>query len=305
MTVEPINGIGSISSFSNPITPFVLARTLLFQLGFLGIGLLVTYLWVIPYLKERSGVHKITIDERISIQSNPILSKWFKNPKRWFDHPISMMLYYCLWGISVILLTATLYILCTDVGWLDAYDQYGLTPMMFLMARASGQPNGAHLLSYLPLPFLGLFVALKYRDGLFIDSFQGILVVAFGVAIHELIWMSGYVGVYYQAENLSLLPNVIEDIGFSTMCVLFVYTFIKYKYRTIKIRRLILPIFIYTFYIFGWVFAGLPITTINNYQLGNGPFMTTQYWANPMVNLIEIISWVLVAFLFWVFISES
>lgn len=292
----------------NKLTTAALIKTIAFQVGALGLGSIVGFLYVVPWLNTKQGLHPITAEDRLTIDSNPILRIWFRKAKRWFDHPILMLGGALVWGVAFILLTGTLYILLTDIGWLDAWGKYGSDPnylMFFLMARASGAPNGAHLLSYIPLPFLGLYVAWKYRKGVFLDVYQGILIVAFGVAIHETIWLLVYFARYYVELGLLLSTNFIEDFFFFVMCIMLIHAFWKYPGRTMPLRTFKWPIVAYSVFMLWWFIEGVPVSTINNWQLGQGIYGITQYWADPFVNGIEIFSWVFIAAMFFVVIKKQ
>jgi hypothetical protein len=230
-------------------------------------------------------------------------------PRAW-----RLLIPYTFKGVCFIVLLGTLGILLTDVGWAKAASQYlytvdyggtnltyGVWNFLFL-ARASGAPNGAHLLSYIPLPILGLYVAVKFRTDMLLDCFQGILVVGFGVAFHELPWLVAYWSVYAHYWNLGVLSNIIEDVGFCLMCVLLCVAYWKYPKRSISLRIFFWPLVGYAGILFVWALYGLPITTINNWQLGTGIFEITQWWGNVWVNFVEVMTWIYVAAAFFVVI---
>lgn len=215
-----------------------------------------------------------------------------------------LMIAYLPKGVAFILLTGTLGILLTDIGWPKAFAQH--TPgLAFLLARASGAPNGAHLLSYIPLPMLGLYVAIKYRKDVLLDCYQGILIVAFGVAIHESIWLVVYWSAYAQFWNLGVLTNILEDFFFLAMCLMFIMGYWKYPYRTIPLRVFKWPIIIYSAFMVWWWTQGVPVSTINNWQIGQDIYGSTKWWADPFVNGIEILSWVMIAALFFLVIRHE
>lgn len=282
----------------NRLTEFELLKTIFFQVGIIGAGSLIGFVYVIPWLNSKMGLHAVTEGELKVIRANPVLRVWFKNVRKWFDHPILMLGGSLVWGVAFILLTGTLYILVTDIGWLDAWRTYMTDPDyigFFLMARASGQPNGAHLPSYIAMALLGTFVAFKYRKGYFADAFQGIMVVGFAVAVHEGLWMFAYWGQYYGVLGLAEGANFIEDFFFFVMSLMLVYTFWKSPLRTIPLRTFAWPVIIYSTFLLVWFAIGLPITTVNNFQVGQGVFGVTRWFAVPWVNGIEIASWLLIA----------
>ena len=287
----------SVLDSTNPLTTFSLEKTIFFQLGIIGIGMMITFLWFVPRIQQYRSTKLFDASQHEAIASLNL----FQGMRIYLLQWSKILLPYAFNGIAFILLTGTLGILLTDIGWVKAFDNYSF-PMNFLMARSSGAANGAHLLSYIPLPFLGVYVAYKYSKNRFLDCYQGILIVAFGVAIHESIWIVAYYIQYAQFMNLGLLPNIIEDICFSGMCVLLIVTFWKYPFRSIPLRVFKLPILLYSIFIAGWLAIGLPLTTINNYQIGHGTFMTTNLWADPLTNAIEIWSWIQISLSFFIVI---
>lgn len=315
------------STLINPITPEVLAKTLFFQIGIIGLGVVIIYLKVIPYFAYFQGMHLITDDEITVIRKNRVLRLIFKNAKRWYDHVWYSLVMTVLKAGAVILLIGTLGILLTDVGWMKAIQEYvytvptncvnpgSLNPQPYpcnstegwldvlLFARASGQPNGAHLLSYIPLPLLGVYVAWKYRHSEVGNQstgavFLGILVIAFGVAVHETVWLFFYFLHYYPLPGFLTYGNQIEDLGFTIAMVLLIYAFWKYKFRPMKMWAFWWPFVGYVIFMFVWFWIGIPVSTINNYALGQGPFQITQWWADPFVNGVEILSWNFIALTF-------
>lgn len=211
-----------------------------------------------------------------------------------------------VWGIAFILLTGTFYIVLSDIGWLDAWNLYGADyRQLFLMARASGQPNGAHLPSYISICFLGFYMAWKHRKGVFLDTYQGILVVAFAVGVHEALWLVAYFAEYYIALGLAVGANFIEDFFFLVMCAMLIGGFWKSSLRTIRLKIFVWPIIVYSGFLFVWFSIGLPISTVNNWQVGQGVYGVTKWFSDPFVNGIEISSWLLIAASFLVVIRND
>lgn len=275
----------------------------------MGLGLCFVMLKFVPWFAKYQGMHPMTDYERETISSNYFLLLVYGKAKRFYDHPWYSLLSTATKGAGSFVLGLTLVVLLTDKGWLDALQSYQ-GYMVLLMARASGAPNGAHLLSYIPLPILGIYVAYKYRSNrpgstYLGDVYQGILIVALGVAVHELIWMAAYEIVWGRFLDLATVSNGIEDAGFATMCLLFVYAFVKYPFRTIPLERFYPAILAYAVLIGLWCMIGLPITTINNWQIGHGTFGITSMWADPLTNAIEIWSWVQVSLSFFLVIWRS
>lgn len=273
-------------------------------------GLCFVVLRFVPWIAKYQGMHPITDYERQTILSNYFLLMVYGKAKRFYDHPWYSLISTATKAIGSFFLFLTLTVLLTDKGWLDAWNTYDPSYMILLMARASGAPNGAHLLSYIPLPILGGYVAYRYRKNppgnIYLgDVYQGILIVAFGVAVHELIWMTAYEIVWGRFLNLATLSNGIEDAGFALMCALFVYAFVKYPFRTIPLKNFYWAILAYVTLIGLWSMIGLPITTINNWQIGHGTFGITSMWADPLTNAIEIWSWIQVSLSFFLVIWRS
>jgi hypothetical protein len=171
-------------------------------------------------------------------------------------------------------------------------------------ARANDQPNGAHILSYVGVSLFGLVVAYKYRPpkmiGWFGDTFQGIIAAGFMGAVHELIWITLYYIAYAQYLSFSILPQLIRDVSFIVMMLLFVVTFWKFKGRKMSMWVFKWPILIYLAFDLAWFFVPvlfgypfLPITTINNPQFGSGLYQETPWFGVAWVNIVEVASWII------------
>ena len=200
------------------------------------------------------------------------------------------MAYYVLRGVAFIFLFAVLLILLTDIGWVKAFQSYPFL-QAFVFVRSGGVPNGAHILAYLPLPILGLYVAWKYRTDVLLDCYEGLLVIGLVLSIHEGIWTSFYYIYYWQWISWAVLNNVIKDVFFIVMLGFLTYTYVKYPFQKIPIRTFFWPFVIVLAYNLIWVAAGFHITTANNSVYGQGLYMTTQWWGDVATNLIEIGSW--------------
>jgi hypothetical protein len=264
---------------SNPLTFYHLALTILAQVGGIGCITLAASLVAIPYF--------VRLEERT--MQKP------KGAKR----VMPLLFVYTFKGVGFIALVGTVGVLLTDIGWPQAFQNFPWWQAL-LMARAAGKPNGAHLLSYIPLPLLGLYVAYKFRKDVMLDCYQGIFVVGLGVAVHELIWIVAYYIEWGRFLTLASWTNVTEDMGFAVMCVLLFYAYWKYPYRSISLKTFKWPVVVYTGYIIAWLADGLPITTINNFTLGAPIYGQTPLWADPLTNLIEVVSWLLIAATFWI-----
>ena len=251
-------------------------------------------------------MHPINPEEQAAIASNPVLRLIFGHAKRWYDSAYWSLLSTTVKSCGLLILVIITFILFTDVGWADAIKQWGPDwQMVLLMARAGGAPNGAHLLSYIPLPLLGGWVAWKFRkddpgNSYLGAVYLGIMIVGFGLATHELIWLAFYWLQYYGVEHLAIGTNVMEDLYFLLMCAFLIYSLWKYPFRKIPLRIFVWPLVSYAAITAVWWLAlGLPITTVNNYQIGTGIYEITKWWADPTVNAIEIFTWVYVAVSFW------
>ena len=280
-------GVAALTSVaaSNPLTFSSLIKTLLFQVGIIGSGTL----WF-----SRVGSPILEEIETKAMQSLNRLRKL-----------LGLMFVFAWKGAFFIVLTATLGVLLTDVGWPPAFQTWGLSPMAFLMARAAGAPNGAHLLSYIPLPLVGIYAAWKFRKDVLLDCLQGILLVGFGVAFHELPWMLVYLVRYYVQLGLFVGANFTEDLGFAIMCFLLILAWWKYPRRSIPLSGFKWPFVAYSAFMGVWFLYGVPVTTINNFQIGKGPFEITQWWADPIVNGVEILSWIFVAAMFFLVVRRA
>jgi hypothetical protein len=222
----------------------------------------------------------------------------------WFDHPYWFFASIALKGAAFILIIGVLGLLLTSVGW-HSIGSWSDLYYDLLFARSNNQPNGAHLISYLPIPLLGLYVALKYKQkGDLPNSYLGLLVCALGVAIHEGVWIVAYYSRYWQYLDMTVFDNVAKDVFFIVMLALFLYTYVKYPLGKIPIKTFLWPTIIYSVFIFYWWAIGLPITTINNFKYGEGVFGVTPLWNDPFTNALEIISWVLMYLLMFLAIRR-
>jgi hypothetical protein len=273
--------------------------------------MLILSLVLVPFLNRYQGMHAITGEEQTAINQVPPLKFLFGKAKRWYDHMWLSLASTGLRATVAILVGYTFFIVLTDIGWLTSWNQYGADPdytMFFLMARASGQPNGAHLPSYISIAALGLFAAWKFKDKAYsisADFYQGILIVGFAVAVHEGLWLIAYFARYYVELGLALTSNFIEDFFFGVMCIMLIIAYWKYPFRTISLKAFKWPIAIYAVFLEEWFLLGLPVSTINNWQIGQGVFGTTQWFANPLVNAIEIAGWLLISSTFAIAVSKA
>ena len=136
--------------------------------------------------------------------------------------------------------------------------------------------------------------------GWFGDAFQGIIAAGFLGAVHELIWIVLYYVAYARYVSFSILPELIRDVSFVILLLFLIVTFWKFKGRTIPMAVFKTPILLYSGFCLAWFFVPLlfgypvfPITTINNPQFGNGLYQETPWFGDPVVNMIEVASWML------------
>jgi hypothetical protein len=296
----------------NKLTEFELLKTIFFQVGILGCGMLFLSLVLVPWVTRYQGMHPIENDERDAIEATPILRHIFKHAKRWYDHMWLSLFSTGLRTTCAFLVGLTFFIVLTDIGWLTAWNQY-IAPdpnylMFFLMARASGQPNGAHLPSYVSVAALGVYAAWRFRDSMYsvsADFYQAILLVGFVVGVHEGLWLIAYFFNYYVVLGLALTSNFVEDAFFGIMCIMLIVAYWRYPNRKIPMRLFALPVAFYTAYLEVWSAFGLPVSTINNWVIGQGIYGTTQWFLNPMVNGVEIIGWLLITGSIFLVINQS
>lgn len=162
-----------------------------------------------------------------------------------------------------------------------------------VFARSNNTPNGAHLISYVGIPILGLYTVWKTKD-----LFMGLLIAAFYVALHESLWELAYYFFYSQYLTWSVLTNVLKDVSFASMVILFLITFWKYPGRKISMSIFKPVVGIYIGVLVAWAlvphffgYGWFPITTINNFVYGHGVYSETQWWSSPWINAIEDMSW--------------
>ena len=289
----------------NPLTPFWLALTIGFESG-LGIVGYIGAIYVVPFLRHRSSL--IDFGESCEVDSmlRSNLAKFFlkkilrlKRIRKLPTNPVWFLLYYMgAMGLAFLTLFIVTFDLATSVGWISPFSINGLEYDL-LFARANGQPNGAHIISYLGVVAIAWIVAIKYRDGPFPELFLGGLAGAFLVAVHEGIWIVFYYAYYWQFLDLDLLTNVLKDVSFSSMIILFVLAFKNYPFQKMNLTIFKRPAMLFTAYCMGWFFLPIafgynpfPITTVNNFKYGHTVYNETIYWADPAVNALEVTSWI-------------
>jgi hypothetical protein len=214
--------------------------------------------------------------------------------------------------VFVVGMIGTLLTLLLSVG-LEAPTSLQAIVFDIIYARANGQPNGAHIPSYLILVVFGFVVCYKFQwrpfktmESLMGDPFQGIAAAGFLGAMHEILWIGFYYAGYYQYLSWTDFPEVMRDVSFVGLLLLLLATFWKYPKRKFPLRIFKWPVVLYSAYLVAWFFLPpllfgfhvFPITTINNPQFGTGLYQQTPWWGNPWVNVMEVGSWLLLGFSF-------
>jgi hypothetical protein len=203
-----------------------------------------------------------------------------------------------LWGIFLTLLFS--------IGW-KAPTSLSAIWFDLIYARANGEPNGAHIFSWLSCAAFGLVVWTKtiprpvktFRD-IIGDPFQGIAGLIFIGGVHEIIWVPFYYAAYLNYLSWSIWLEVGRDVSFAVMMIAFVLTFIKEPTRKIDLQILKPVIKFYVVYLALWFivpvlfgFHVFPVTTVNNSNLGQGPYLETPWFNLWWVNAIESVSWLI------------
>lgn len=247
----------------------------------------------------------------------------FLGKKEWFPkmipvHWLRWLAAYNAWllivGITYITIIGVLGTLLTSVGW-ELKLTWGAVIYNLFFARANGEPNGAHIISYLGVPLFALVVSYKCRpfqpihwDKLttqaFGDIFQGGIAALFLGSAHEAIWIVFYYIGYGQYVSWDIVTNIIRDISFCVMLVILILAFWKYPGRTIPMKIFVTPLILFTIYCGAWFFLPhlidpsfynwFPITTINNPNFGTGLYAETPWFPDLGTNVMEVGSWLLI-----------
>lgn len=215
------------------------------------------------------------------------------------EHPIACLVYYIgIFGTAWIVLAFVTGDLISSVGWVDPRSWQGLEYDL-IFARANGNPNGAHIVSYLGVVTIAWTVAVKFRQGLIIELFLGLMTGALLVSYHEGPYTLAYYLWYGQFLDWSALTNVLKDCSSLFEYAMFFFAFTKYPTQKMNVRIFKLPMIIYCGYLAVWFvvpaflgYGALPITIVNNYKLGHTIYAETQWWGNPWVSGNEVFSWV-------------
>ena len=175
-----------------------------------------------------------------------------------------------------------------------------------IYARANAEPNGAHILSWLSCAAFGLACWFKtiprpaktFHDILG-DPFQGIAGLIFIGGVHELLWIGPYYAAYWEYLSWSMAYEVLRDVSFGIMMVLFIMTFVKMPTRVFPLKILKPMVAFYCVYLAAWFVVPalfgyhlLPITTLNNPNFGVGLYQETPWFSWWWVNMIEENGWI-------------
>ncbi len=284
-----------------------LLLTALVEVG-LGLVAWIGFCKIIPWIRKYAD-ERITY-EKFFVTSNSLLV-WLLMPWRYSKTPfvekhcmiskpanmkINIFWMFLQGGVLTLALLIPTVTLITSVGWKLPFQDHLYYNLLF--ATANGQPNGAHITSYLCVMALMLFVAGKTKD-----VFLGVLSGALLVGLHEGIWLVFYYLGYWQFTRWFMLTNILKDIPiFSIMIILFVYAFSVYPFNHWHLRDFKVPIILFTIYVALWFFVPhlffgfsnwLPIRTANlpGSMITSTIYNETPWFWNPWVNGIEVFSW--------------
>lgn len=160
--------------------------------------------------------------------------------------------------------------------------------------RVNDQPNGAHWIDYMFIPIL-FFITFYFTK----DAFFSALNSAFMVFTHEVLWFIPYMikyAPYLQYEG------VISDVAFFILVGTIGFVgFTKYKRYYLNLT-IFSGLGVFIGYLIAWYFLfNYQITTVNNVFLNSGSqFLQTQWYYSPVVNEIEVISWITIFLVFLV-----
>ena len=239
----------------NPLSPYWTSLTIGFETG-LGLVAYLGAVYIVPFLKRRSRL--IDFGERRDIDSLLGDDRWSKFGKFFFKkilriptvrhlpvNPIWFCIYFGGFGLAFLTLFIVNGDLLTSVGLVNPFTINGFWYDL-LFARSNGQPNGAHIVSYLSVLILAWIVAIKYRDGPIPELFLGGLTGALLFAIHEGLYTAFYYFWYWQYLDWDLTTNVLKDISSFSMVVLFFFAFKKYPFQKIDLSIFKRPALLFT-----------------------------------------------------------
>lgn len=296
---------------SNPLTLFWLIVTTFFETG-LGLGAYLTYTRIIPFFRTRTYMEileapmllkdffavrrqqpffRIVIYPIVRVIVGP---KIRRIPNRWWIRSLFLR------GLAFVTIVTVMINILLSVGWGNPFQEIVRNGIIapgwlynLVFSRSTNEPNGAHLMSFIGIPILALYSMWKYHD-----EFMGPLIGAFYVAIHEGPWEAAYYALYWQYLSFNQITNILKDVAFASMVIFFILAFWKYKNRKIRMSAFKWPTIIYLIALSLWIvipyfwgYGLMPITTINNWEYGIGVYSITKWWADPVVNGIEVASW--------------
>lgn len=169
-----------------------------------------------------------------------------------------------------------------------------------IYARADGKADGAHIFSYVGIPIIIVLTAWRFKD-----IWLGYLVGGLLVAVHEIFWTSLYYLAYWPYINFDSLTNLFKDFAsFYPMLFLLLFAFMRYRPQKLGVNAFKVPFLVYGLYLLLWFFLPklllgyeyyLPVTTLNlwNDELVRTIWKQTIYWGTPLVDSLEVGSWVL------------
>jgi hypothetical protein len=295
----------AIGSASAP-NPYWVIITAIWQTGILGGGAYFFLMIWVPYITQFDAMHRIwkspfadfwfLIDRKTSrpsewfIMQNSLFGL-YRAAKHWPDHEIRFWISYLSKGTAFLILAGVFIAIVFSVGW-KLPTSWGNLQYDLLFARSTKEPNSAHLMSYLSVPAIGLWVAWKFRtgDGL-PNSYLGLIVSAFGVVIHEGEWIVGYYAFYGKYLTYATTYNVLGDLFFITMLYIFFSIYRNYPFQQIPLRALKWVAVGLALYLLAWAFAGYHISTANNFLITKTQFNVTQWWGDTETNAWEVGSW--------------
>ena len=117
--------------------------------------------------------------------------------------------------------------------------------------------------------------------------------------VHELLWIGPYYVAYAQYLSWSMAYEVLRDVSFGVMMVLFIMTFVKSPTRPFPLKILKPMVAFYCVYLAAWFVVPalfgyhlLPITTLNNPNFGVGLYQETPWFSWWWINAIEENGWI-------------
>ena len=259
----------------------------------LGTGAFILLVYLVPRIQKFALKYGDYPDKKGVIRQRPVHPRIF----RYYAFFQIITLVVVLWGIFLTLVFS--------VGW-KAPTSLPNIWFDLIYARANGEPNGAHIFSWLSCAGFGLAVWFKtiprpaktFHDILG-DPFQGIAGLIFIGGVHELLWIGPYYVAYAQYLSWSMAYEVLRDVSFGVMMVLFIMAFVKSPTRPFPLKILKPMVAFYCVYLAAWFVVPalfgyhlLPITTLNNPNFGVGLYQETPWFSWWWINAIEENGWI-------------